>query len=77
MDLRYLEMILDVLEEDEFLQVEFSVAVNGVSSENLFFLTEFAIEQVEKRVRSRYKLEATCHVPCASSIGQSFNSHTP
>ena len=36
MDLRYLEMILDVLEEDEFLQAEFSAAVNSVSSENLF-----------------------------------------
>lgn len=31
------DAILDVLEEDEFLQEEFSAAVNSVSAENLFF----------------------------------------
>lgn len=30
MDLPYLDAILDVLEEDEFLQEEFSAAVNSV-----------------------------------------------
>lgn len=31
------DAILDVLEEDEFLQEEFSAAVNSVSAENLVF----------------------------------------
>ena len=33
-----LDAILDVLEDDEFLQEEFSAAVNNVTAENLIFL---------------------------------------
>lgn len=40
-----MDAILDVLEQDEFLQEEFSAAVNSVSAENLIFLPEFATEQ--------------------------------
>lgn len=40
-----MDAILDVLEQDEFLQEEFSAAVNSVCAENLIFLPEFATEQ--------------------------------
>lgn len=47
-----LDAILDVLEQDEFLQEEFSAAVNSVSAENLIFFT---------RIRDRTVLK-TCTI---------------
>ena len=41
-----LDAILDVLEDDEFLQEEFSAAVNNASAENLILSSHFATEQV-------------------------------
>ena len=50
-----LDAILDVLEENEFLQEEFSAAVNNVSGENLIFYPNLR----PNRFKNVYELKAT------------------
>ena len=57
-----LDAILDVLEENEFLQEEFSAAVNNVSAENLIFYPNLR----PNRFKNVYELKATRRVTCVN-----------